>query len=97
MTVKLRNEYNGMVDGVYEGWSVVLKAIDKKGEFVTEAIVAYSGMMYEENKVSVVFERWAVFADGSWGCVEILSDEMEYDYSEETDKAIYNQFVLIGK
>ena len=95
--IKLKNEYVGFVDDVYEGWFVVSKPINKKDEFMSEAIVVYSGMMYEENKVRVVFERWAVFADGTWGCIEILSDEMEYDYSEETDKAIYNQFVLMSK
>lgn len=81
----LENRYNGMVDGVYEGWFVVLKQDE------LNACVMWSSMKDKENVVSITIEDWAKFADGTWGAVKVVMDNLEYEYTKENDIYYYNK------
>lgn len=85
----LENYYQGMVDGVYEGWFIVLHQDGDK------ARVMWSSMKDKENVVSIVIEDYAKFADGAWGAVNVIADDLGYEYTEENDIYYYNNFKRI--
>lgn len=86
MLNKLENKYEGMVDGVYEGWFIVLYQDE------TKARVMWSSMKDLKNVVSVMIEDWTKFADGNWGATKVVADLLGYNYSEEMDLYQYNRF-----
>lgn len=82
---ELENKYEGMVDGEYEGWFIVLYQDE------TKARVMWSCMKDEENVVSVVVEDWEKFADGTWGAFNLVSDDLQYKYTKENDVYYYTK------
>lgn len=89
MLNKLENKYEGMVDGVYEGWFIVLYQDENK------ARVMWSSMKDEENIVSITIEDWEKFADGNWGAVNVIADGLVYEYTKKKDIYFYNEFKKI--
>lgn len=85
----LENRYDGMVNGVYEGWFIVLYQDEHK------ARVMWSSMKDKENVVSVTMEDWEQFADGSWGAVSVIADDLGYEYTEKDDIYYYNNIKRI--
>lgn len=84
---ELESKYEGMVDGVYEGWFIVMYQSE------TSARVMWSCMKDEEKVVSIVVEDWKKFADGTWGAFDVVDDFLGYEYTTaQKDIYYYNKY-----